>query len=64
MNEFLKADKIVKICQVSKAMAYKLIRDINNEMSEKGFITIRGRVNRKFLFKKLGIGDDFSNVGD
>lgn len=60
MNEFLKVDEVEKICQVSKTMAYKLIREINEEMTSKGYLTIKGRVNKKFLFKKLGIGDDIN----
>lgn len=31
---------------VSQAYAYKLIRQLNEELQDKGFVTIRGRVSR------------------
>ncbi|WP_270749707.1 transcriptional regulator [Fusobacterium hominis] len=58
MTGFLKADEVVEICKVSKPMAYKIIREINDEMKSEGYLTIRGRVNKRFLFKKLGIGGE------
>ena len=40
----------VKLC-----MAYKLIRECNAELKAAGKIVVRGKVNRKFLLKKLDI---------
>lgn len=34
---------------VSESKAYKIIRQLNNEMKEKGFYTISGRVSRKYF---------------
>lgn len=53
--ELLKVNDVAKICNISVATAYKIMREINEEMQKNGYITIRGRVNKKFLFKKLGI---------
>lgn len=53
--ELLKVGDVAKICNISIATAYKIMREVNEEMKEKGYITIRGRVNKKFLYKKLGI---------
>ena len=38
---------------VSKPYAYKLIRQLNEELKEKGFITIAGRVNRQYFYERL-----------
>ncbi|MGL5797560.1 MAG: transcriptional regulator [Cetobacterium sp.] len=56
-NELLKVDEVTKICNVSKQKAYKLMKLVNDELEAQGFITIKGRVNRTRLFKKLGILD-------
>ena len=37
---------------VSKPYAYKLIRQLNEELKAKGFITIAGRVNRRVFLRK------------
>lgn len=48
MNEkFLKVEDIMEILGISKSAAYKLMRELNEEMVKKGYIAIRGRVNRK-----------------
>ena len=50
---FIKADEIAKDLGVSTAYAYKLIKKMNGELKNKGFITISGRVSRKYYFEKI-----------
>lgn len=38
---------------ISKPFAYKLVRQMNEELEEKGFITIAGRVSRKYYEEKF-----------
>ncbi|MBO5379071.1 MAG: HTH domain-containing protein [Clostridia bacterium] len=38
---------------VSRAFAYNLIKRLNTELEEKGYITIAGKVSRKFYEEKL-----------
>lgn len=40
----------VKMC-----MAYKIIREANEKLKAAGKLIVRGRINRKYLFKKLDI---------
>lgn len=56
-NELLKVEDVTKICNISKCKAYKLMKQINEELQAEGFITIKGRVNKTRLLKKLGILD-------
>ena len=46
MNRFIKADEVVEELGISKPYAYKIIRRLNEELREKGMITIAGRVDR------------------
>ncbi len=38
---------------VSKAYAYNLIKKLNTELEEKGFITIPGKVSRQYFQEKV-----------
>ena len=52
-NKFIRVDEVAKELDVSKPYAYKLIRQLNDELKEKGFITIAGRVNRQYFYERL-----------
>lgn len=55
MSDFLTAEEVAKLCKVKTTKAYNIMKEVNEEMKEKGYMIIRGRVNRKFLYKKLGL---------
>jgi hypothetical protein len=55
MKQMLTVEDVMNICQVKESKAYKLMKQINSEMEKEGYIVIRGRVNSKYLMKKLGI---------
>ena len=38
---------------VSKALAYKMIRQWNGELQARGFTTIGGRVSRRYFLEKI-----------
>ena len=46
MNRFIKADEVAEELGISKPYAYRIIRRLNEELREKGMITIAGRVDR------------------
>ena len=46
MNRFIKAGEVAEELGISKPFAYKIIRRLNEELREKGMITIAGRVDR------------------
>lgn len=52
-NKFIRVDEVAKELDVSKPYAYKLIRQLNEELKVKGFITIAGRVNRQYFNERL-----------
>ena len=56
-NRFICAEEVAQELSVSKPYAYKLIKRLNDELKEKGFITISGRVNRQCFNERLyGMG--------
>ena len=63
-NLFIKAEEIAKELGVSRPYAYKLIRKLNEELKNKGFITISGKVSRQFFEEKIyGLRKEESYVG-
>ena len=52
-NRFIRAEEVAQELSVSKPYAYKLIKRLNDELKEKGFITISGRVNRQYFNERL-----------
>ncbi len=51
-KQFLKAEDVSAILEVSIPMAYKIIRQLNDELRAMGYLTISGRVSRAFFETK------------
>ena len=51
-QSFMRVDEVAKELGVSKAYAYKIVQKLNRELKEKGYLTISGRVNRKYFQEK------------
>lgn len=52
-NSFIRADEVAKELGVSRSYAYKLIKQLNEELRKKGYITVAGRVSRRYFDEKL-----------
>jgi hypothetical protein len=50
---FVRAGDIAKEMGVSEAMGYKIIRNLNNELKEQGFITVQGRLSRQYFEERI-----------
>ena len=57
-NQFLTAKDISLIINRSEGYAYKLIRQLNKELAEKGYITIAARIPRKYFEKRVFGGEE------
>ena len=58
MNEgnFMRVEDVAKELGVSKSYAYKIVRKLDAELENKGYLTVSGRVNRKFFLEKFCYG--------
>lgn len=59
MSQFIAAKEIASIMGISLSKAYEIIRELNSELKEKGYLVVRGKVSRayfqeKCLYKKEG----------
>lgn len=50
---FVTAGEIAEELGISKPFAYKLVRQMNEDLEAKGFLTIAGRVSRKYYEEKF-----------
>lgn len=58
-NLFVRAEEVAKELGISKPYAYKLVREMNEELKQKGFYIIPGRVSRRYFEEKFyGMRDD------
>ena len=48
-KNFLSACDVAQYLGVSISMAYKIIRRLNEELKQRGFITISGKISRRFF---------------
>ena len=51
-KRFLDANDVAAYMGISIPMAYKIIRRMNEELAAQGYITIAGRVSRKYFEQK------------
>lgn len=52
-KKFMSVQDVADELGVSKSYAYKVVRQLNEELSKMGYITVSGRVNTDFFQKKL-----------
>lgn len=50
---FIKVDEICDLMEVSPSFGYKVIKDLNKELSDKGYIVVNGKVSRKYFFERF-----------
>lgn len=52
-KNFLTAEDIADEMGVSKSYAYKILKQLNAEMKELGYLTVAGRVDANYFRKKV-----------
>ena len=57
-KRFLNADDVAATMECSKSVAYTIIRQLNEELKEKGFITIHGKINAKYFNERIYDGNN------
>lgn len=52
-KQFIGAKEVAEILGVSESKAYSVIRGLNKELKERGYITVTGKVSRTFFSERL-----------
>lgn len=59
MNKYyVEKQEVMEALGVAETKAFRIIRELNDQLKEKGYITIPGKVSRKYFEEKYyGYGD-------
>ena len=52
-SRFMRVNEVARELDVSEAYAYKIIKKLNSELSEMGYITVAGKLNRDYFNKRV-----------
>lgn len=52
-SNFLRADDVSQILQISRTSAYRIIKTINDDLEKKGKIVIKGRVSERYFNERV-----------
>lgn len=52
-QQFLFPKDLQQMLSISRAKAYNIIKQMNSELAEKGYITVSGRVSAKYAYERL-----------
>lgn len=63
-QNYLRAENVAEIMGIAKAYAYKIMRKLNAELDEQGYITVSGRINRKYFMERTCYGTNEQKDGD
>ena len=50
---YLAVEDVMELLAIRKSKAYSIIKDLNVELETKGFMTIPGRVPKKYLLERF-----------
>ena len=57
INTFMREEEVARELGVSKSYAYKLVRKLNAELNEMGYLTVAGRISKKYFLEKVCYGE-------
>ena len=52
-KQILNVKDVIQLLEVSESKSYAIIRTLNQELSAKGYLTIPGKVSKKFFEEKV-----------
>lgn len=50
---FITADRVAEDFGVSKGFAYRMIREMNRELKAQGYLTVAGRVSKRYYLERI-----------
>lgn len=62
-KQYISAAEVAEIMDCSVRHGYSVIKEMNDELKAKGYITRAGRVPRKYFLERTGLEDEQSGVG-
>ena len=57
MSTLMTVDEVATELGVSKSYAYKVVHELNEDLKSMGYLTVSGKVSRKYFIKKVCYGE-------
>lgn len=54
-KDFLRVEDVQEILEIKKDTAYAVIRKLNQQLKDKGYEIVRGRVNKRYFLEKYNL---------
>ena len=54
-SRFVRVQEVMTLCDCSESHAYRIMKQLNDELAKKGYIVTSGRVPRRYLEERLYI---------
>lgn len=64
MGSMMKASDVMELLGISESKSYDVIRQLNAELEEKGYMTLRGRVSAAYLHERFFGQEDKPTEGE
>ncbi len=61
-SKFMRAKEVAQVLETSTSFAYQIIRQLNKELDEMGYMTVSGRVNRQYFYERIYQGEKGGGV--
>lgn len=55
-DTFMRVDDVAAELGMSKSYAYKIVQKLNAELKGMGYLTVAGRVNKRYFMEKVCYG--------
>ncbi len=52
MKSYFTVNDVIEILGVSRSKAYKVIKEMNDQLAEEGYLTVAGKVPRNYFEKR------------
>lgn len=52
-SNFIHAKEVADELGISVAHAYKVVRELNKELAERGFLIVAGKVSKYYFYEKI-----------
>jgi len=53
----MRVEDVAQELGVSKSYAYKVVRKLNAELKDMGYLTVAGRISKKYFLEKVCYGE-------
>ena len=59
----LRMAEVAQLLDVKPSRAYSIIKQLNNELTAQGYMTLSGRIERSYLIERFGLKEEDKSNG-